>query len=129
MPVEAERVSEVNSARDRCSRELAAEKGCVLLREIRPFIWQVVGGEDGGHWTNWNTCTTVDTLDGIDVQHFFAFEVRFIFFGMNAIHRTGVNARAVFGSNAGFGDYVSHLKFKLYCTLSTRRSGVTNCVH
>ena len=108
MPVEAERVSKVNSARDRCSRELAAEKGCVLLREIRPFIWQVVGGEDGGHWTNWNTCTTVDTLDGIDEQHV-AFSMRsFIFLRMDAIYRAGVDASRVLRTNAGFCDYVCH---------------------
>jgi hypothetical protein len=101
--------------------ELAPEKGRVLLREIGPFIRQVVGGEDGGHWANRNACTAVDALDGVDVQHFFAFEVRFIFFGMNAIHRAGVDARAVFGSDAGFSDYVSHLKLNFYSTISTAR--------
>jgi hypothetical protein len=98
------------------------------LREICPFIRQVVGGKDGRHRTDGHACTAVNALDWIDIQHFFPFEVRFIFFRMNAIHGAGIDARTILGSNARFCDYVSHLKFDFYCTISTDREGVTNRV-
>jgi hypothetical protein len=110
------------------SFKLAAEKGRVLLGEICPFIRQVVGGEDGRYRTDRDTCAAVDALHGVDIQHLFALKVCFILFGMNTIDGAGIDTRTIFGSDARFCDYVSHLKFSFYCTISTCYWGVTNCV-
>ena len=88
---------------------LAFEVVGVPLGEARPLLGQVVLREDSRNGTNRNARAAIDALDRIDVDHINLTEIRFIFFRVDAIYRAGVYARGVFGSDAGFCDYVCHM--------------------
>jgi hypothetical protein len=88
---------------------LAAEKLGILFGEIVPFFGKIVQGEDGGNRADGDTSAAIDTFDRIDVKHGFALKFGAILFRVDAVNRTGVHTRGVFGSNTGFGDYVGHL--------------------
>ena len=80
----------------------------VPLSESFPLFRQVIQRENRGHGANGNTSSTINALNRVDVQHFF-FRVRWrILLGMDTIHRAGIHACRVFGSNTRFCDYVSH---------------------
>jgi|ERR1700686_3866273 len=87
---------------------LSPEVFRIPLGIFLPLFRQVVQREDGRDWTHGNASATVDAFHGINVEHLFRPELVGVFLGMNAIHRTGVDTGGVFGSNAGFGNYVGH---------------------
>ena len=87
---------------------LASEEGGVFFGELRPLFRKVIKSEDGRHGTNRNTGSAIDALDGVDVEHFDSVEIRFIFLGVNAVDWAGINTCRVFGSDAGFCDYICH---------------------
>jgi hypothetical protein len=87
---------------------LSAEISSVLLSEVRPLLGQIVERENRGDRTHWNARPAIDALDWIDVDQLFGAKLGVVFFGVDAIHRTGVHTRRVFCADAGFCYYVSH---------------------
>src|SRR5512142_1861034 len=81
---------------------------CIDFSVVLPFLWQVVQGKDSGHRAHGHASATIDALHWIDVQQFFCGKNRLIFSRMNAVNRAGIDTSGVFGSNAGFSNYVSH---------------------
>jgi hypothetical protein len=92
----------------RTDNALSTEIFRIALGVFFPLFRQIVEGEDGRDGTYWNAGAAVDAFYGIDVEHFFGRELFGVFFGMNAVDRTGVNTGGIFGSNAGLGNYVGH---------------------
>ncbi len=92
----------------RMSEELAAEERGVPLREVAPFFWEVVEREDRRNRANRHTGAAIDAFHRIDVDQFFTSELLFILLRVDAIYRARVDASRVFGSDAGFSNYVSH---------------------
>src|SRR5947209_8592102 len=87
---------------------LALEVFGVLFCEAGPLVRQIIQGENGGNRADRDARATIDTFDGVDVDHIVLAERGFVLFGMNAIHRASINTRRVFGSDTGFRDYVCH---------------------
>src|SRR3954469_8412122 len=96
------------SARYRNGDKLFFVIRCISLDEGDPFGRQIILGEDGGHGAFIDAHVAVDAGVGIDVEHFFFLEIRFILLGMNAIDRADHDAGRVFGTDAGLGDDVGH---------------------
>ena len=90
---------------------LTPEELGVLLGEICPFFGEIVESKDGGYGADGDTGAAIDALDWIDIEHLLAFELWFVFLGVDAIHRAGVDAGTILSSDTRFGDYVSHLSF------------------
>lgn len=92
---------------------LSAKEISVFLGEIGPFIGKIVSGEDSRNRAHRHTGTTIDALYRVNIEHFLALELFRIFFGMNAVDRTSVDTGSIFGSDARFGNYVSHLRIPI----------------
>ena len=73
-----------------------------------PLFRQIVQCEDRRHWANRHTCTTIDALHRIDVEHFFASVLGIVFLGMNAVNRACVDASAILGADTRLGYDVGH---------------------
>jgi hypothetical protein len=99
---EAERFREVMNG-------LSTEVSRVLIGEAGPLFGQIVGGEDGRNRADRNTCAAIDTLYGIDEQLLCIRKAGFVFLGVDAVHRTGVDASHILCADAGFRNYVCHL--------------------
>src|SRR5579885_3693311 len=106
---------------------LAAVVGRVFRGELRPLFRQVVERENGRHRADRHAGAAVDALDRIDVQHLRLGVIGLVLFGMDAVHRAGVYARGIFGSNAGFCNHVCHGDFSRSYTYHSIR-GNTNHV-
>ncbi len=78
------------------------------LDVLRPFFGQVFLGEDRLHRALIDAQAAVDAGVGVDVQLVTRAEVGFGLGGVNAVNRTDLDTRGVFGSNAGFADDVRH---------------------
>src|SRR5271155_1580411 len=89
-------------------RSLAAVVGGVLVRKGRPLFRQIVSSENGRDRADGNTGAAVDTLYRIDEELLDLTILRFIFLGMNAVYRAGIDAGSVLGSDAGFCDHICH---------------------
>lgn len=83
----------------------------VDLLVIFPFFRKIVGGEDCGNWTDRHARATVDTLDRIDKQLVQRCEITLVFFRMDAIDRTRIDASRILDVDARFCDDVSHRSF------------------
>ena len=90
-------------------RRLAAEVRGVLLREVGPFLGQVVGGKDGRNRAGRNAGAAVDALDRIDEELLGVTVVGFVLLGVDAIDRTGVYASGVLGADTRFCNDISHV--------------------
>jgi hypothetical protein len=90
------------------SQNLPSEVLRVPLGVLFPLLRQVVEGEDGRDGANGHASATVDAFYGIDIQHLLGRVLVRVLLGVNAIHRAGVHAGGVFGSDAGFGNDVGH---------------------
>jgi len=90
------------------SSALAAEILGVALGKVLPFFRQIVQCENRRHRTHRYAGAAVDALDWINVQHLFFGVTGCILLGMNAIHRTSIDASGVFGPDAWFCNYVCH---------------------
>ena len=86
-----------------------AKKVGVLFGEFSPFFGEIVQRENRGNGAHRNAGAAIDALHGIDVKHLYIGESGVFFFRMNAIDGAGVDARRVFGANAGFRNYVCHM--------------------
>jgi len=93
--------------------ESAAEIGCVFRGEFIPLLRQIVEREDSRDRADRNTSATVDALDRIDIEQRLGRVFGIVLLGMNAIHRTRIHARGVFGVDAGLGNHVSHKSVNL----------------
>jgi hypothetical protein len=89
--------------------ELAAKKGRIFRGEIRPFLWQIVHCKNRRYRTYRDACAAIDTFDRVDIDHIYGFELGVILFRMDAIYRASIHASCVFGADAGFCNYVSHM--------------------
>src|SRR5271156_1105256 len=87
---------------------LTTEVAGVLVSKGRPLFWQVVPSKYGRHRAYGDAGATVDTLHGVDEELLDLAILRFIFLGMNAIYRAGIDAGCVFCADARFCDHVSH---------------------
>jgi hypothetical protein len=99
---------------------LTAEEVGVLFGELRPLFGEIVEGEDRGNGANRHAGAAIDALHGIDVEHLDVGESRVFLLGVDAVDGAGVDARCVFGANAGFRNYVCHMfwNFQKYHTAS-----------
>ena len=88
--------------------ELAAEVLGVLLRKMRPLLWQIILREDGGNRACRNARAAIDALDRIDEELIRAVVTVFILLGVDAIDRTCVYTGGVLGADTGFCDYIGH---------------------
>src|SRR5437667_12467311 len=75
-------------------------------REAVPLFRKIFERKDGGHRAHGNAGATVDAFSRVDVELSFSFESRFIFAGMDAVHRADIHARGVFCADAGLGNPV-----------------------
>ena len=98
-----------------CGREFAAlDVACVDLRKVLPLLGQVIQRENRGHWADRHTGSTVDALDGIDVElrDFIEVGTAIIvgraFLWVDAIYGAGIDAGGVLYSDAGLGNDVRH---------------------
>src|SRR5262249_35286792 len=89
---------------------------------VLPLFWNIVFRKDGGHWACRFTSTAIDALFGMNVKHRSSFEVRFILFGMDAVHRTGVDACRILGADAGFTNDICH-RVSLWCLVQETGKG------
>src|SRR6185437_11039446 len=87
---------------------LTSEVLGVLTFVILPFIRQIVGSEDGRDRTHWHASSAIDTLHRID-EELLRFAVgTFILFRVDAVHRAGIDACRVLGTDARFCNYICH---------------------
>ena len=93
---------------------LAPEKVGVFLSEFRPLFGKVVRRENRRDGTDGDTSAAIDALYRVNEEHFFAVKLFLVLFRVNAIDRTSVDASCVLCPDAGFGDYVSHLKSSFF---------------
>src|SRR5271157_5337167 len=87
---------------------LAAEVLGVALGVFLPLLRQIVERENRGNWAHRHARAAINALDWIDVQHLFSSELIAVLLGVDAVHRTGIDAGRVFGADTGFRDYISH---------------------
>src|SRR5271157_3904109 len=101
---------------------LAAEVLGVALGVFLPLLRQIVERENRGNWAHRHARAAINALDWIDVQHLFSSELIAVLLGVDAVHRTGIDAGRVFGADTGFRDYIGH---KTKVSLNLLRSGIT----
>src|SRR4051794_33691231 len=92
---------------------LASARRVVLrvdLRELLPFLGQLVLGEAGVDGAGLDARVAVDALLGIDVQLLNAVVVGLVRRRMDAVHRAYLDAGVVLGADAGLGDHVGHAR-------------------
>src|SRR5208282_1526554 len=80
----------------------------VLRGELVPLLRQIVEREDSRYRAHRHAGTAVDALHRIDVEQRHRSILGIILLGMNAIHRTRIHARRVFGVDARLCDHVCH---------------------
>jgi hypothetical protein len=86
----------------------------VDLSKMLPLLRDVLITKDRFDRARGLARATVDALIGMDVKHLGGFELGLILAGMNAVHRTNVDASRVFGPNTGFADHVCcHYRYLL----------------
>jgi len=108
-------LADVNGEAEAAGKELAKNR-CGLFLEmlgvdplvVFPLFRQLVQHKDGCHGTHRNASSTVDALDGVNVEVFDRLVSVLVFPGMNAIDRANVNTSRIFGSDARLRNYVGH---------------------
>lgn len=93
---------------------------------VLPFFRCFIEGEDRFHRTRRYAGAAVDAFVRMDIEHFRGSEVWFVLARMNAVHRTHIDTRGVFGADAWLANDVGHCllspsKLSLY-TLAGRQS-------
>ena len=77
------------------------------MDEIGPFMRRFIQRVDGFDRAGRHAGAAVDALVGMDVEHLGGFERRLVLARVNAVHRTHIDARAVFRADTRFSDDVS----------------------
>src|SRR5208337_1481275 len=88
----------------------AAEILGVALGIFLPLLRQIIEREDGRNRANRDASAAIDAFDRIDIQHLFGRKFVAVLLGMDAIHRTSIDARRVLGADTGFRYYIGHKK-------------------
>jgi hypothetical protein len=88
--------------------DLSPEILCVFRGEFIPFFWQIIECEDRRYGANRYARAAIDALYRINIEQLRRGVLGIIFLGMNAIHRTRIHARCIFGIDARLCDNVSH---------------------
>src|SRR4051794_13246375 len=57
----------------------------IHIHVCRPFFGKIFHGEDRRDGANGYARATVDTLDGVNINHFLLLEISFVLFGMDTI--------------------------------------------
>jgi hypothetical protein len=91
-------------------QESAPKVRGVFFREVRPLLRQIVGGEDGRYRADRNAGAAVNALDRIDEQLIDCAEIAFVFLRVDTVDRARIDTGVIFSADAGFSDYISHLK-------------------
>src|SRR5208283_340601 len=86
----------------------AAEVLGVALGVFFPLLRQVVERENGRNRAHRHAGAAINALHRIDVKHLFRGEFIAVLLGMDAVHRTGIDAGRVLGADTWFRDYISH---------------------
>jgi hypothetical protein len=97
-----------STQKKQCGRLLTLEIIGVDLCEVRPLLRQIVQRENRRYGAHGDAGAAIDAFDGIDVNHVDTREIGFVLFGVDAIHRTSVDAGRILGSDTGFRNYISH---------------------
>jgi hypothetical protein len=88
---------------------LVREELCVLSFERLEFFGQLIDWMNRVGGAHGDTGAAVDASVRVDVELGRGFETRVVFFGMNAIRGTNVNAKEIF--DTGVGNYIGHGQF------------------
>ncbi len=86
----------------------------VQFRILLPLFWQVVQRKNRRHRTDRDAGATIDAFHRINVELWNVVEcgaavvIGRILLGMDAIHRTGIDAGGVFGPDAGLSNDIGH---------------------
>src|SRR6267378_1211880 len=99
-------------------------------REAVPLFGKIFERENGGHGADGNASATIDAFGRVNIELRFGLERRFVFAGMDAVHRANVHARGVFCADARLGNHISHSASPLFaCTrrLTLRRGRILYC--
>src|SRR5438128_4531114 len=80
----------------------------IALGVALPLFRKIVERENRRYRAYGDACAAVNTLDRVNVEHFFASMLRIFLLRMYAIDGAGVHACAVFGADARLCDYIGH---------------------
>src|SRR5213080_2886954 len=72
---------------------LAAEMLGVFLSVSLPFFRQVIQGKNGGNRAHGHAGAAINTFHRINEKLVYAFKLRRVLFGMDAVHRARIHAR------------------------------------
>ena len=92
-------------------RHLPSVVGRVLGREFGPLFRKIVERENRRHRADRHAGAAVDAFHGVDVEQRRFREVGFVFLWVDAIDGACVHTGGILGSDARFGDHVSHAVF------------------
>jgi hypothetical protein len=82
--------------------------GSILFGKVSPLLWEIVGSKDCRYWAGWDASAAVNAFDRIDEELIALSETALVFFGVDAIDRTGVHTGGVLGADTGFCNDVCH---------------------
>lgn len=86
--------------------------------DILSFVcWNRTLLEDGANWARRLAGAAVDTLIRIDEELLHVFVVAFTFSGVNTVHWTDIDTRAIFKTHTGAGNHVRHRRNHLLIRL------------
>src|SRR5438445_9288032 len=97
---------------------LAAKILGVLVRVLFPFFRQVIEGKNGGYRTHRHARATINAFHRINEQHVGTLKLRFVLFGMDAIHWTCIHAGRVLGPDARLCNHICHKSKGLRISIS-----------
>src|SRR5208283_5346216 len=87
---------------------LAPEVLRVAFGVFLPLLRQVVERKNRRYRTHRYARAAVDTLDRIDIDHLFCRELLAVLLGVDAVHRTGIDASRVLRADTGLRDHIGH---------------------
>src|SRR5581483_8276677 len=73
-----------------------------------PLLREIVLREDGRNWAHRYASATINTLNGINIEHFVVGEPGLVLLRVDAVHRASIHASCILGSNAWFSNHVCH---------------------
>src|SRR5437879_4785949 len=76
--------------------------------ELLPLLRKIFKSENRSHRANRDASAAIDAFHRIDVEHRFGLVGRLVLARVDAVHRTDINTRGVFGVDARFGNHISH---------------------
>jgi len=80
----------------------------VDVGKVLPFLGQVIGSIDCGHWACRYAGAAIDTFHWINVKLRLGPKRRFVLPRVNTIHGAGIYTSSIFGSDAGLSNDECH---------------------